>query len=597
MKVISSMRFVIGRIWNAAPGLFFLYVSLQILLGIFYSANIFFYSVIIDAANGKRVLFGLSIISIIFIRLIYEIISNFFDKFREYIWNILDIKQVLYNNQDFIKRLSKLDLPTYEDPSKNDLMWRTFNRFQMQLKWYAQYIVEMLQRFVMLGFTMIIFAFGSPFIATIVLIAHLIPLFVRAKFGEYSFTIYRADSESRRKFEALQGIICGRETLPEIKLFHAFDFFRLQVLMLYKQFTAKQLQLFKKSWIVLSFSELLPIFSVFIFLLYTANRLLAHQISTGFFVLLYINVFWFSSNLTQLMNSFGQIVSDSSFIQDAVNFYNLRSTINFPRILFTKQRELINKLRNPHITFRNVSFSYSSVPDKFVLKNISFTIPYSQNTALIGENGAGKSTLIKLLMRMYDPTEGSIFINDIDIKEIPENILFLLFSTLFQSFGKFSLTIRQNLEMASGEKINDEEYIKALKLSNAWNYVKDFSKHLDQQLGPNFKGGVDLSGGQWQQLAIARAFLKKAPILILDEPTSAIDAKSEMQIFDRLIKETKKNTVIFISHRFSTIKDAERILVLDKGQIIEDGNHEALMKENGKYAKLYTIQAERYLRD
>lgn len=595
MKVISSVKFVVVRTWKAVGFLFLLYVFIQILLGILYTVNIFFYSAIIDTANGKKILFGLSIISIIILRLIYDIIINLIDKFREYIWNILDIKQAIYNNQDFIKRLSKLDLPTYEDPVKNDHIWRTFNRFQMQFKLYLQYLTELIQRIVMFIMIMVIFAFGSPIIALLVLITHLISLFIRAKLGEQTFTIYRADSDTRKKFESLANIVCSRETLPEIKIYNSFNFFRKQILYLYKQFTSKQLRLFKKSWIVLSIVEILPILSIFVFLVFTANQLINHKISTGIFVLLYINVFWFSSNLTQLMNSFGKLVSDSGFIQDAVDFYSLKSTILFPQLTIDKQHALINKLKSPEIVFKNISFAYPSLPEKLVLENISLSIPYGKNVALIGENGAGKSTLVKLLMRMYDPIKGNIYINGIDLKEIPEHILFLLYSTLFQTYGKFNLTIRENLNMVSDDK-NGEEYIKALKISNAWNFVKNYPNTLDTQLGPQFKGGVDLSGGQWQQLAIAKAYLKKAPILILDEPTSAIDAKAEVEIFDKLIKETDRNTVLFISHRFSTIKDAERIIVLDKGRIIEDGNHEDLMKENGKYAQLYIIQAERYIR-
>ena len=138
---------------------------------------------------------------------------------------------------------------------------------------------------------------------------------------------------------------------------------------------------------------------------------------------------------------------------------------------------------------------------------------------------------------------------------------------------------------------------KYLQFANSWEFIKDTKNVYDQQLGPEYTDGIDLSGGQWQRLAIARAYAKQAPILILDEPTSAVDAKSEMEIFDRLIKEMKKNTLIFISHRFSTIKDAERIIVLDKGKIIEDGNHQTLIQNKSKYEELYTIQAERYARE
>ncbi len=596
MKIILSVKFVLSRTWKAAKKTFALYVILQVILGFLYTFTIFFYSAIINAANNQGTFLGISIIGIIVIRLIYEVITNFIDNLREYVWNILDIKQVIYNNEDFIRKLSTLDLPSYEDPLKNDLIWRTFNRFQMQFKWYIQYMVEFLQRIVMFIIILAIFMFASPLIAIFVLIAHVIPLIVRAKFGEYTFTIYRADSDLRKKFEYLNQIICGRDTLPEIKLFHAFDFFRLRLIALYKQFITKQLRVFKKSWIVLSFVELLPVLSIFTFLLFTATQLINHKITAGAFVLFYINVFWFSSNLQQLMTTFGQLVADSPFIQDAINFYQIKSVIQFPKLNEEQKNNLARKLQNPIINLENVSFIYPN-SSQTVLKNINISIPYGQNIALIGENGAGKTTFVKLLLRMYDPTEGKITLNGIDLRKIPEDVLFPMYSTLFQSFGKFYLTIRENLDMASGKQDDVKEYERILKLSNAWNYTKNFPKLIDQQLGPQYKDGTDLSGGQWQQLAIARAYAKKAPILILDEPTSAIDAKSETEIFDRLNKETKDRTVIFISHRFSTIKDAHRIVVIDKGKIIEDGNHEALMKNKGKYATLYTLQAERYLRE
>ena len=231
-----------------------------------------------------------------------------------------------------------------------------------------------------------------------------------------------------------------------------------------------------------------------------------------------------------------------------------------------------------------------------MLKNISLEIPFGQKVALIGENGAGKTTLVKLLLRMYDPLEGKISINGIDIKTIPEAELFQIYSTLFQSFGKFYFTIRENIEMAANKKLSQEELAKILNFSNSREFVEKTPGKFDQQLGSEFTHGIELSGGQWQRLAIARAYAKRSPVLILDEPTSAVDAKSEMEIFDRLNKEMKNNTLLFISHRFSTIKDAERIIVIDKGKIIEDGSHESLIKNNGKYAKLYNIQAERYLR-
>ncbi len=596
MKIINAIKFVIIKTWQASKTYFLLYFTVSIFLGLLYTIYIFFYSAIIDTATGVKSYFGLGLLGVIFVRLIYEIGTNTLAKLQEYIWNLLDIKQAIYNNQDFIRRLSKLDIPTFEDPMKNDSIWRTFNRFQLQFKYYFKSFVELVSRLSGLAVNIAIFFIASPVIAIIVFITHLIPIILKAKIGEYTFLIYRADSETRRKFEYLNSALCSRDTLPEIKMFHAFDFFRARLVAIYKQFTRKQLGLFRKAWIISTFVELLPTLAIFLFLFVTANQVINKEITAGTFVFLYINVFVFSSGLTQVMTLLEQLSADSHFIQDAMDFYNLKSVIAFPNLSKKEELTLIRKLSKPNIVFNHVSFAYPSKKDKSVLKDLNLTIPYGQNIALIGENGAGKSTLVKLLMRLYDPTEGSISINNVDIREIPERILLLLYSTLFQSYGKFYLTIRENLDMASNGNGSDEEYEKILKLSNAWNFVRFFPKGLDQQLGPHFKDGIDLSGGQWQQLAIAKAYAKKASILILDEPTSAIDAKSEIEIFDRLNRETKENTVIFISHRFSTIRDAERIIVLDRGKIIEDGTHDLLMKKKGKYESLYTSQAERYYR-
>jgi len=278
-----------------------------------------------------------------------------------------------------------------------------------------------------------------------------------------------------------------------------------------------------------------------------------------------------------------------------VEFFNLKPSVAFSKPAQIEKEELQQKILKPTIVLENVSFTYPN-SDKPALKKINLEVPCGQKLALIGENGAGKTTMVKLLLRIYDPQEGRILINGIDLKKLPEDVLFSLYSTLFQSFGKFYLTVRENLEMAAGRKLSEEEMIDFLKFSNAWDFIKGTKYQLEQQLGPEYKKGTDLSGGQWQRLAIARAYAKKAPILILDEPTSAVDAKSEMEIFDRLNREMRKNTLIFISHRFSTIKDAERIVVLDKGRIIEEGTHKQLMANRRKYAQLYTIQAERYKR-
>ena len=597
MKTLfEAIKFVLEKAFKATSGIFIVYLTIQVILALTIILNIFIFKQIIDAANNQRTLFGLSLLGIIVFRLIYEMLAKAIEKYGEYLQNILDVKLTLFNNAEFVDKLSTLDISSYENPQTHDLIWRALNRVQWHIKYYLDQCVKLFTQAIALSASVAIFFFASPIGAIVIVLANIAPILVKSKIGTITFNVYKADSEIRRRFEYTYDLITNRDSLIEIKGFLGFPFLKKRLLEIYQLFSRKQIKVFKLAWMSLTFVEMLPVLAIFIFLLIMVNQLQTGQITTGTFVFLFTNIFVFSSALSQLSGYLASLISDQHFILEAIDYFKIKPAIDYPLVSHDEEKGIHARLTKPEIVVENLSFQYPN-SDRYVLKNINLTIPFGQNVALIGENGAGKTTLVKLLLRVYDPTEGRILINGIDLKEIPEKLFFKVYSTLFQSFGKFYLTIRENLQLASGDKLTDEEYIRALKLSNAWNYVKDFPKTLDQQLGPTYKDGVDLSGGQWQQLAIAKAYVKNTPVIILDEPTSAIDAKSETEIFDRLNRETKNKTLLFISHRFSTIKDAERIIVLDKGKIIEDGNHLELMQNDQKYAKLYTMQAVRYKRE
>lgn len=594
-KIWQPVKFTLIESYRANKKLFLSYVFIQTLLALTYIIDLISYKEVIDALNNNPTIFNLSIFGILIFLLIYYLLYKVLEGVSNYTWNLLECDQLVVLNSKFIDKLSSLDLSVFEIPQNVGLANRAFNRFQMQFKYYLKAIIDVYSGLIKLLISLSIFFFVSPLLALIIIVANLIHIYVNSKKAYGVFLIYRADDEIKRKMEYIVTTLFSKETLPEIKLYRAFSFFKEKLIRIYRQFTTHQLKVEKNRQIFNTAFDFLPTISIFMYSWFIAKQTISGEITSGQFIFLFFNSLSFNGTLFNLGQNMGHLHADSFFMKDAMEFFDLKQYITFPKISKDKRDELISKLTNPTIQIENLSFKYPQGKDT-VLKNINLTIPYGKNIALIGENGAGKTTLVKLLLRMYDPTIGRILINGIDLKTIPEEIIFQIYSTLFQSFGKFYFTVRENLEMAAGRKLTDEELVKYLNFSNSWEFVKHTRDKLNQQLGTSFAEGIDLSGGQWQRLAIARAYAKRSPVLILDEPTSAVDAKSEMQIFDRLKVEMEKNTLIFISHRFSTIKDAERIIVLDKGKIIEDGTHEELMDKKGKYATLYSIQAERYLR-
>jgi ATP-binding cassette subfamily B protein len=234
--------------------------------------------------------------------------------------------------------------------------------------------------------------------------------------------------------------------------------------------------------------------------------------------------------------------------------------------------------------------------DVWALRNVSLRIPAGESLALVGENGAGKTTLVKLLTRLYEPTEGRILLDGRDLAEWDEGELRRRFSVLFQDYNQYQLKVRENVGFGSVEHMKEEPRLeRAVTLGGAADVVEGLKGGLDAPLGRWFQDGTELSGGQWQKIALARAFMREeADILVLDEPTAALDAEAEHAVFERFRALAQNRTTIVISHRFPTVRMARSIVVLEKGRVVEQGTHDELLARGGRYARMFALQAEGY---
>jgi ATP-binding cassette subfamily B protein len=296
-----------------------------------------------------------------------------------------------------------------------------------------------------------------------------------------------------------------------------------------------------------------------------------------------------SSNIEQIFSTIAGIGDQALFLTDLLAFFEMKPTIRSKPNALPAPRPITHG-----IEFRNVSFSYPG-NSRRVLDSINFHLHPGERMALIGENGQGKTTIVKLITRLYDPTEGQILLDGIDLREYDLEDLHREIGVIFQDFMRYEMTALENIAVGRVEEIGNLELLKsAAGKSMADQTIARLPLGYDQMLGRRFEQGVDLSGGEWQKVALARAYLRDAQLLILDEPTAALDARSEFEVFHRFAELTLGKMALFISHRFSTVRSADRILVLANGRIAEEGTHDQLSRLGGRYAEMFEMQASSY---
>jgi ATP-binding cassette subfamily B protein len=296
-----------------------------------------------------------------------------------------------------------------------------------------------------------------------------------------------------------------------------------------------------------------------------------------------------SSNIQQIFSTVAGIADQALFLTDLVAFFQMEPSI----------RSKPNALPTPQpikrgFEFRNVSFRYPG-SSRLILDGLNFHLFPGERVAIVGENGQGKTTIVKLLTRLYDPVEGQVLLDGVDLREYDLEDLYRNIGIIFQDFMRYEMTARENIAVGRVEEMNNLPLLhQAAEKSMADEVITRLPGQYEQMLGRRFDGGVDLSGGEWQKVALARAYLRNAQLLVLDEPTAALDARSEFQVFQRFAELTAGKMALFISHRFSTVRMADRIVVIENGRVAEDGDHDQLTHLGGRYAEMFEMQAGSY---
>lgn len=499
----------------------------------------------------------------------------------------MSAKLNIYTTDKIMKCIADLPMEYFDKSENYDKIQKVNTESNMRSMSIIKTLINLIQGILTMLGTVIILLQVNWIILIILFFLCIPTLVLSLNLSFEKYNIYNARVKDMRFISFLKNMMSEYENIKELRVNLSSEFFINYIDKKYREFLKVDRKIQSKysfKMIVMDCIEQIIICSMRIYLLI---NVVIRNMSIGQLSLHINSIDNFRNSIITILNTMASIYEDGLYVNNLFEFLEIKNNI------MRENQKYIQEISK--VEFRHVWFKYPNT-EKYILEDINFVIEKGKSYSFVGLNGSGKTTIIKLILNLYNPTRGEILVNDINLSNIDMEEYLSKIGVVFQDFMKYPLTISENISIASVRQMNNKNKIeKAAKLSGADQFINKLPKKYDTSLFREWEDGVQLSIGQWQKIAISRAFLEDFPVIILDEPTASLDAYAEFELYKKFKDIVKNKTSILIAHRFSTIKLADLIYVIKNGKIIESGSHNELMKLNGEYAYLYRIQSDAYV--
>ncbi|MGA2651787.1 MAG: ABC transporter ATP-binding protein [Terracidiphilus sp.] len=590
IRALKNVPPVLHFVWESGPSVVFWNIAIRITVAFLPVGIGIIGRFIIDGVNRLRLHQSLPphFWWLVGAEMTLAVLAGVLSRAVDYFDNLLADRYTHHVSVEVMRKAASLDVTVYEDPVFYDRLERARVQATDRLAMIQQMGRLIQQTVTAIAFSAVLIRYSPSLL--LLLVAGILPAFLGE--SHFAFLTYAKNfrqTPARRQMDYLRQVGGSKEAAKELKLFNLSGYLTDRFTALSQGIYEENVALNKRRLFwggLLAITGQLGYYGAYAYSIYETIQ---GRYSIGDLTLITTAIMQAMANIQQAFSTASGVADQALFLTDLIAFFEMKPTV--------ASRADGRPAPSPitrGFEFRNVSFVYPGT-DRRVLSNFTFTLRPGERVALIGENGQGKTTVVKLITRLYDPTEGQILLDGIDLREYDLADLHAEIGVIFQDFMRYEMTARENIAVGRIEVPHTPMEIEhAAYKSLASGVIARLHGGYEQMLGRRFETGVDLSGGEWQKLALARAYLRDAQLLILDEPTAALDARSELQVFERFAELTQGKMALLISHRFSTVRMADRIVVLEGGRLVEEGSHQQLITLGGRYAAMFEMQAASY---
>ena len=601
MDAMRNLPPFLRQIWQTSPALTLASLCLRLLRALLPVAMLYVGKLIIDEAVrlagagampplGEALASGHldTLLQLLALELGIAIGSDLLGRVVNYADTLLSELFTNATSVRLMEHAAELDLEDFEDPELQDKLDRARRQTMGRMNLMSQLLGQAQDAVTVISFAAGLVAYAPWLIALLALA--LVPAFLgESHFNTLGYSLNYSWTPERRQLDYLRQVGASVETAKEVKIFNLHRFLIDRYRLLAERFYRANRTLARKRAFWGTLLAALGTLGYYTAYAYIAWRTIRGDFSIGDLTFLSGSFLRLRQLLEGLLTGFSQVAGQALYLDDLFSFFAIE-----PEIRSRPDALPVPRPIRAGFVFENVGFRYPDA-ERWAVRHLDFQLRAGEVIALVGENGAGKTTLVKLLARLYDPDEGRILLDGRDLRDYDLDDLRANMGVIFQDFVRYHLSAGENIGVGQVEAMDDQARVAdAARRGMAEEVIDDLPGGYAQQIGRRFKSGVDLSGGQWQKIAIARAYMRDAQVMILDEPTAALDARAEFEVFQRFKELSEQRTAVLISHRFSSVRMADRILVLADGRIEASGTHAELMAEGGRYAELFELQAAGY---